>query len=262
MVKGIFQITCSLPRTLIRTPPSNIGWESTAVMILFIFWKLRLWNKEHLKLEMVIISLETLKYYSLLFNIKTDFMPRKWLKYNGEFLILKGAHSCFEQCWVGISGGGENNQIHLLLQHISEREVHLWTVKCVIIFLHEGIINNNITKIRKKEETLTRKNEEISRRKPHTNTWKLNWNISTSDVFRKRVNLWTHSKDSTMWEFWKITTRVGARQEGRAVEGMEAPSCFAPTLVVISHHGVVFTTCLHTFTLFWSRKMSALKSFI
>ena len=26
--------------------------------------------------------------------------------------------------------------------------------------------------------------------------------------------MWIHGKDSAMWEFWKIATRVGARQEG------------------------------------------------
>lgn len=29
--------TCNLPKTLIKTPPSNIGCESTAVIILLIF---------------------------------------------------------------------------------------------------------------------------------------------------------------------------------------------------------------------------------
>lgn len=36
------RFTCNLPRTLIRTPPSNMGCESMAVMIRLIFWKVRL----------------------------------------------------------------------------------------------------------------------------------------------------------------------------------------------------------------------------
>lgn len=37
--KMIFILTCSLPKTLINTPPSNVGCESMDVTALFIFWK-------------------------------------------------------------------------------------------------------------------------------------------------------------------------------------------------------------------------------
>lgn len=37
-------LTCNRPRTLISTPPSNVGCESTAVMILVIFWNVKLYT--------------------------------------------------------------------------------------------------------------------------------------------------------------------------------------------------------------------------
>lgn len=43
-VNWLNRLTCNLPRTLISTPPSNIGCESMAVIIRLIFWNVRLYN--------------------------------------------------------------------------------------------------------------------------------------------------------------------------------------------------------------------------
>ena len=82
-------------------------------------------------------------------------------------------------------------------------------------------------KKKRKERDLTKKNEEISGRKVHTNKWKLNWNVSMiTDVFldHKRVNVCEH------------TVKM-------------APHEIVPC-------GAVFTVYSHTLTLFWSRKTS------
>ena len=53
-----------------------------------------------------------------------------------------------------------------------------------------------ITQTIGKQRGNAEKKEEISRQKAHTNTWKLNWNISTiTDIFldQKRVNVYKHT---------------------------------------------------------------------
>jgi len=68
---------------------------------------------------------------------------------------------------------------------------------------------------------MNRKNEEISRRKAHTNTWKLTWNVSMNlDAFSIRVNVCEHMVKLVPRE---IFTKLP--------------------------HGTGFTMCSHTFTL-------------
>ena len=79
-------------------------------------------------------------------------------------------------------------------------------------------------KNRKRKEKLVSKNEEVSGQEAHTNTRKLNWNISTiTDDFldQKRVNVCEHTVNTVP-------------------------------------DSAVFTVCSHTFTLFWSRKTSVI----
>ena len=63
--------------------------------------------------------------------------------------------------------------------------------------LHETKISEQyITKNWKRKRNLLPENEEISGGNAHTNTWKLNWNVSTiTDVFldQKRVNVCEHT---------------------------------------------------------------------
>ena len=84
----------------------------------------------------------------------------------------------------------------------------------------------NETKIRKIKRNSYQKNEEVSRRKAHTNTWKLNWNVLTiTGVFldQKRINVCEHMVNT------------------------------------VSHsHDAVFTICSHIFNLFWLRKISVI----
>ena len=81
------------------------------------------------------------------------------------------------------------------------------------------------TKIGKQRGNSYRKNEEISRWKAYTNTWKFNWNILTiTDVFlnQKRVNVCDHMiKMGKRESFGKVPLEGSAKQEGRGVQGME-----------------------------------------
>ena len=96
-----------------------------------------------------------------------------------------------------------------------------------IIFLFLFINAKN----RKRKGKLVLKNEEISERKAHTNTWKLNWNILTiTDVFldEKRVNVCENMVKMAPHESEKLLD------------------------------GTFFTVCSQTFILFWLRKTSVI----
>ena len=89
---------------------------------------------------------------------------------------------------------------------------------------HLEISTNIIKKYKKKEETLTKKKKVMSRWKTPINTWKFHWYVWTiTDVFlnQKRANV-------------------------------------CEQMVKMVPHGIVFTVCSHTFTLFWLRKTSVL----
>ena len=107
------------------------------------------------------------------------------------------------------------------------------------------------------------KNEEISGRKAHTNTGKLNWNILTIiDVFlNQKSNVCKHSKDGAMLVFWRSATRRDSREEGgkewreNLLHSSILPVLQPPLAALLQN---IFTVCSHTVTLFWSRKTSVI----
>lgn len=68
-----FNLTCNLPKTLIRIPPSNIGWESTAVMIRFIFWNVKLYKTEKKQIIVEQISFKKFIYFVFTCNFSKIF---------------------------------------------------------------------------------------------------------------------------------------------------------------------------------------------
>ena len=128
--------------------------------------------------------------------------------------------------------------------------------------------------------------KKISRWKAHTNTWKLNWNISTitdTVLDQKRVNVCEHTvKTGPHDRFGKVPPewmrgRMGGGDRGK-IEWKSSevntrwfpfnfpsiPFTPSPFLSCTYSRGTfpklscdaVFTVCSHTFTLFWSRKTS------
>ena len=98
-------LTWSLPKTLMSTPPSNIGCESTAVIIRLIFWKVRLYKEE---IDENITS-----------KTKNWFLPATFLRFSARLVSavlqmswrtihsarLKQNKWSFEENWMSVAKG-------------------------------------------------------------------------------------------------------------------------------------------------------------